>query len=508
MYELSKERDKTGIVVVVLSLFYASMIYFVFTDDLIWRIVPSETFVVWLSFFVALLGATGGVVATYSFLYYSQQKHARDLLCSLMTFDVIIIAFLYLFSHPVFEMLSPFFGRERNRTLVTALGFVLTPGVLIGSFTGDRKLTKKESRLYLFFWIVIAPILYIWFFLSPEPVFSVTNPEGGLLGLTPIGWFSTIIVGLSSFGSLIRYLIEWYHKREHVLLGWTLALVFWIFSFIIYAVLSNPLQIAELVWIGGLTCGFSLVAVTMAMSSIIEPHKALESLVDERTIQLIEARQESEFYLRLWTHKMGNLLQALISYLQLIEDRIKTGESITDIQTSAMEVGREAVLVNRQVVKLYQIKESSESKLWPVALKEIVFRSVNETKDLLPDRGISVDIPDIPADLMVRANGLLDVLFVNLFIRCRLQSEDESSLIKVYVQLSGDTVRVSIQCPGKPLSSDIMSSFNDTGTLLRSTLDLDLIMVRMLVDRYGGAIQYTLLPNPNRNLFVILFKKG
>jgi hypothetical protein len=486
------------------------VIYFVFTDDLIWRIVPSQVFVVWLSLFIALLGAAGGTVATYSLLYYSQQKKARDLLCSLMTFDVVVISFLFLFSHPVFEILGlgPFFSRERNRTLISALGFVLTPGVLIGSFAGDRKLTKKESRLALIIWIFIAPILCTWLFLSPEPVFSVTNPEGGLLGLTPIGWFNTVIVGVSAFGSLFRYSIEWYHKRERELLGWTLALIFWIFSFIIYAVLSNPLQVAELVWVGGLYCGFSIVAVTMAMSTIIEPHKALESLVDERTIQLIESRQESEFYLRLWTHKMGNLLQGLISYLQLIEDRIKSGESVADIQTSAMEIGREAVLVNRQVVKLYQIKESSETKLWPVALKEIVLRSVNESKNLLPDRGLSFQISDIPVDLMVRADGLLDVIFVNLFIRCRLQSIDESSKIKVYVQLSGDSVRVSVQCLGKPLSSDIMSSFNDTGTLLRSTLDLDLIMVRMLVDKYGGAIQYTLLPNPNRNLFVILFKRG
>jgi hypothetical protein len=53
-----------------------------------------------------------------------------------------------------------------------------------------------------------------------------------------------------------------------------------------------------------------------------------------------------------------------------------------------------------------------------------------------------------------------------------------------------------------------MNSFEDTGTLLRSTLDLDLIMVRMLIEKYGGAIHYNLLPNPERNLFVIFFNKG
>ena len=505
---MSGERDRTGIVLIVLSLIYTVAIFSIYTDDFIWRILPPESFVVWLSFLIALLGAAGGTVATYSFLYYSQQKNARDLLCCLMTFDVVVIAFLFLLSHPVFQILGPFFNRERNRTLITALGFVLTPGVLIGSFAGERKLSKLEFRFIFILWIVIAPILYTWFFLSPEPVFSVTNPEGGLLGMTAIGWVNTIIVGVSAFGSLVRYSLEWYQKRDRELLGWTLALIFWIFSFIIYAVLSNPLQIAELVWIGSLFCGFSLVALSMAMSSIIEPHQALESLVNQRTVELIEARQESEFYLRLWTHKMGNLLQGLISYLQLIEDRLESGESIADIQTSAMEIGREAVLVNRQVAKLYQIKESLESKLWPVALNEIIMRSVKESKDLLPDRGLSFQVSEIPTDLMVRADGLLDVLFVNLFIRCRLQSEDENSPIKIYVQLTGDSIRVSVQSPGKPLSSDIISSFNDTGTLLRSTLDLDLIMVRMLVDKYGGAIQYTLLPNPNRNLFVILFKKG
>jgi hypothetical protein len=505
---LPKTRDRTGIIVIFLSLVYCIAISFIYTNDLIWRRLSTDVFVVWLAFLIALIGAAGGIVATYSFLYYSQQKKARDLVCSLMTSDVVIVAFLFLLSHPVFQVLGPFFSRERNRTLVTALGFVLTPGVLIGSFAGDKKLSKTEFRLVILIWLVIAPILYTWLFLSPEPVFIVTTPEGGLLGLTLIGLVNTIVVGVSAFGSLVRYTIEWYHKGGRELFGWILALVFWIFSFFIYAILNDPLQVAELVWIGSMFCGFSIVAVTMAMSSIIEPHKALEELVEERTSQLKESRQESVFYLRLWTHKMGNLLQSLITYLQLIENRISAGESVADIETSAIEVSREAALVNRQVAKLYQIKESSESQLWPVALKEIITRSINESKNLLTDRGLSTQISDIPSDLMVQADGLLDVVFVNLFIRCRLQSKDEASTAKVDVQPSGDSVRISIQCPGIPLSSEIMKSFNDTSTLLRSTLDLDLIMVRMLIDKYRGAIQYTLLPNPDRNLFVILFNKG
>jgi hypothetical protein len=246
----------------------------------------------------------------------------------------------------------------------------------------------------------------------------------------------------------------------------------------------------------------------MAMSSIIEPHKALESLVEERTIQLKESREESEFYLRLWIHKMGNLLQGLISYLQLIEERLATGRSVSDIQTSAIEIGREAVLVNRQVAKLYEIKEWSGSHNWPVAVNEFINRSINNVKDLLPDRALKFTLSEIPSNLMVYADGLLDVIFVNLFIRCSLQAAEEYNPIDVQVLTSGETVRVSVQSLGKPLSEDIMNSFEDTGTLLRSTLDLDLVMVRMLVEKYGGGIHYGRLTNPDRNLFTILFKKG
>jgi hypothetical protein len=103
---------------------------------------------------------------------------------------------------------------------------VLTPGILIGSFSGEREFSSKEFKLVIFVWLIIAPILYSWLFISNEPVFITTTEEGGLSGITPIGWINTIVMSVAGIGSLIRYSFEWIRKRDRVLLGWTLGLFF------------------------------------------------------------------------------------------------------------------------------------------------------------------------------------------------------------------------------------------------------------------------------------------
>jgi hypothetical protein len=493
--------------IVLLSLFilFALIQLFVLISGVAWNYLDPDEFSFWMLVIVAILAIVSGVVATYSFVQFTQEGSLRGLVIALLGANVILLAFLYLLTHPVTIWFS-LSGRQRNMTIAASLGFLITPGVLGGSLAGHRPSTSLSRNIILLWGVVVQPLVSISFLLSPEPVFVLTGPGFGNLSVA--GWILSIVIGVSTSLSLVRYLLEWFRTRECITLASSLALVLWILSFLIYLSIESPIQVAELLWLSCVAEGFILLAVTMIVTSIIDPHHALESLVRQRTIQLEDTRKDTEFYLRLWTHKIGNLLQGITTFLDLIGFKAEEFPSMKDLQKHALDLVHESTTVNRQVENLVRIKENENSVTWPVNIGHFLSRLEEKKRNEQDAQSFDVEGLHIDQQIQVVADDLIDIVFSNLMTKCAKHHEEDDAKPAIRVIDNSDTVQVAFGPCSSKFTSEIKDWSISKPTLKSSVVDLDLFMAWLLMERYGGRIERMENPDGQDVELVLTFRKA
>jgi hypothetical protein len=501
--QFKNRRHELGILALFFSFFMIQIL--ILSSGFAWVFLDPDQFSFWMLVFVAALSIVSGIVATYSFVQYTQEGSFRSFVLTLLGANVILLAFLYLLTHPVTTW-SIFSDRRRNMTITAALGFLITPGVLGSSLVGHKTLTPRSRNVALLWGVVAQPLVSLVLLLSPEPVFILTSNGFGNLSLA--GWILSIVIGVSTFLSLVRYLREWVHTRESITLASSLALILWILSFLIYLAVESPIQVAELLWLNGIAEGFVLLAVTMIITSIIEPHRVLESLVRVRTIQLEESRKDTEFYLRLWTHKIGNLLQGITTYLELIGYRAAEIPMLSGFQNHAMDLVKESTIVNRQVERLVRIKEKETSGTWPVNLSHFLSKFQEEMGEHKDAESFEIILPYIDNQIQVVADDLIDIVFSNLMTKYIKQCKENYKRPSIRINDNGSSIQVFFG----PCSSDFALEIKDWAmnkpTLKNSIVDLDMFMVWLLMERYGGSIEYRQNQNSQDEELVLMFKKA
>ena len=477
----------------------------VLASGLAWVQLDPDQFSFWMLVFVALLVIVSGIVATYSFVQYTQEGSFRSLVITLLGANVILLAFLYLLTQPVTTW-SVFSDRQRNMTIVAALGGLITPGVLGGSLVGNKKMTPRYRNITLLWGAVIQPLVSLLFLLSPRPVFVLTGQ--GLAGLSLAGWILSIIIGVSTVLSLMRYLQEWFWTRESITLASSLALILWITSFFIYLAIETPTQVAELLWFSGVAEGFVLLAVTMIITSIIEPHRVLESLVEERTVQLNESRKETELYLRLWTHKIGNLLQGISTYLELIGNGSEGIPILSDFQKLAMDLVNESTLVNRQIERLVRIKEKETSVIWPINISQILSKLEENTQGTHNHVVFIERTRHKDHEVQILADDLIDIVFSNLLTKCAKVHKENQRKPTIRILENKNTIQVIFSPCSLESVSEVKKWSISKPSSKNSVVDLDLFMVWQLMEKYGGRIEHRKNPDSLEEELVLTFQKA
>jgi hypothetical protein len=262
----------------------------------------------------------------------------------------------------------------------------------------------------------------------------------------------------------------------------------------------------EIVWLSGFTYGFLVIAVAMIITAIIEPHKTLVGLVEERTYEVEASRKETEFYLNLWGHKIGNLLQGMTMYLDLLA--LPDPQNPQQHREAALGLSREAALINRQVGVLAQIREISQSDLKPLDAQDAFLGAVKTIDELMGLKTLSLQFYSDAAQHLVLADNLLDSIFENLLSFIVRSTKGKVSDVEVRFKVTDDIVDTHITYIGDPLSEDAETSVFQEINLFKTTLNLDLYSVKILMDRYGGEFKYHRLQEKDLNQLVLSFKSA
>ncbi|RDE15361.1 MAG: hypothetical protein C4K47_02930 [Candidatus Thorarchaeota archaeon] len=476
-------------IAVVLS-FLTFMVFSLVLDisGLAWISLGDDVFHFWAVILTGLTMAVSGATLTDSLLYYSQLKNVRRLVILFMAADALILAMLYILSHPSSVGWSPIFAdRARNRTITTTFGLALAPGALLSSFAGNAAATRRNTVLYSLWGGLFIPVFGLLCFFSPSPLLVLTSPEGGLGGLTIAGWAVAILAPLFIVIAFVRLVAEYRQSRDLVVLAFALALLLWATASLNLSVLWNPDQVAEILYMTDAMAGMTLIGMAMVMDAIVEPFRTLETVIHKRTQELEDSKSETEFFLSAWTHKVGNMLQGITTYLDLVGYATTKGESMVSSQKEAAQLNWEAKIFNRQVAWLSQVKSSSKSTLVPVSLDLAISKAASSIMELAETRNILITPSD--EEVKVLADENLDLLFAGLFSHCVLPPRTHTASVAVKYTREKDSIAVELNVKTGASAREMAEFLRSRSLPTISKLDLDMYMTRLLLNRYGVLVE-------------------
>lgn len=468
-----------------------------------WQLLEREVFSFWLSILIALFAAMAGVVATYSLVYYLQEHQFRELNLLFLGINVILLSFLYMATHPAFSAWSSFFvSRERNQTILSLMGLAMIPGVLSGTLTSG-KITKGQRTISIVWGGIILPGLALVFFFIPTPLFMTYMPG---VGITLYGIALVFAVSVSFLAALVKYLSAWKQERNRIDLASALALLLWLWPIVLFAIQTESYQISEIISFLGLIVGFLLLGIAMVTVSVAEPFRTLEAIVAERTKQLELSRQESEYYLKMWSHEIGNLLQSMLTYIEIMADGFEERMLKANTRDAALELSKKAKFILGQVARLTRIKEGFKTQQKPVGLIQVINQAIRTIGEMGEDREFNLTLPSMNGETWILADDLCELIFVNIIIHIIENSLTKNPTILVSVEDSPLGLAVNIRSEGKELPGDVQESLIED--LNPSKTALGLFTVRLLMEHYGGSIEYHRFKETSENLFVLHLKEA
>ncbi len=488
-------------IVVMLSLTLAVV------TDLKDVILAESSFVFWLVLLTPLLAITSGIIMAHSLIATLQERLMRHLFVFLLTFDVMSIAMLLLFTHPALVDFSPFMTSiERYRSLVAVLGATIAAYVFISVFSGDRRVTKQEIEILSVAGGILPLAIAVWFLTSPAIQLILIIP--GTYIRTLQGWLLSFTIIFFTSLSIVRTIYRWFGTRDILELTLILANFLWIYSLFLFVSQTADYQVVGVLWFVALIAGFAILDIGMTVRTVVQPRLILERLVEMRTAEAQRLQLESEFYLNMWSHEVGNLLQGIVHYLELMQlrDNIQS-DMLSELDDSAMRLANRATLITRQVSKLKEIKEHAERTNQPVDLLVCLRNAIMTASSMLGVDSFTISLQGDTDSFHILADDLLELVFVNIICHAVESSKTTPVQIALGTRGNGKFIRVNIFYRGHVLSSDVQRSLLDQLDPKKTLLGLDLFTVRLLLDRYSALITYSGDPQTDANNFELTFTR-
>ncbi|MFX1484668.1 MAG: sensor histidine kinase, partial [Promethearchaeota archaeon] len=250
--------------------------------------------------------------------------------------------------------------------------------------------------------------------------------------------------------------------------------------------------------------GFAIISISFMLDVVVDPFRVLKGLVLKRTEELAESKQESEYYLSIWSHKVGNLLQGLQLYLELLESSSDEQE-ITKLSQSSLMLVKDVESINRQVSILSRIKGRQTEDLFPVSMNDAIKAAICEINDILGDSEAEITFSEFKQDDHVLGDELLSTVPFNIIMYIIRDQTPGKPKISVSLSESPDYLTVNIQYDGKHISEDVLTALYDSFDPSKTTMGLDLYAAKVLLKDYGGT--FTHEESPNGGQFIASIKR-
>lgn len=242
----------------------------------------------------------------------------------------------------------------------------------------------------------------------------------------------------------------------------------------------------------------------LAQEALRQQHENLETLVQERTTKLNQALHAAEasnraksLFLSSMSHELRTPLNAVLGYAQLLRmDQTTspgTQESAAEIETA----GRHLLALVNDILDLARIESGKlELHLENVALAGVLAESRRSFAPQAQQRGITLEIPELPVILRADLVRLRQVLFNLISNAIKYNREGGRVLVHGEPRPPGRySITVRDTGPGIPANrlGELFQPFNRIGAE-RSSIEgtgIGLVITKNLVEAMEGSIEVT-----------------
>jgi hypothetical protein len=446
-----------------------------------------------------------GIVVIYALERYKQEQLFTYLLLVMICITIMITGVLYLITSPAFIGISPFVDLNRNRFILMFGALVLAASPLLGSLVSETPIRQHEKLLLILLNCVVGPILQVYALLTPVQLFTLASGDLGPFQFTPGGLVLFTLAMVLLIMSIIKSLRAYYISRVSIHLAIGLQVGIIMVAGILVAMAAGPMSVAEGSWHATYIEGFAIISISFMLDVVVDPFRILKALVTKRTEELAESKQESEYYLSIWSHKVGNLLQGLQLYLELLESASDQQE-ITKLTQSSLMLINDVEAINKQVSILSQIKGRQTEDLFPMSMNEATKAAIREINAILGDSAAEITFSEFKQDDHVLGDELLSTVPFNIIMYIIRDQTLGKAKISVSLSEGQDYLTAHIQYEGKHISEDVLTALYDSIDISRTTMGLDLYAVKVLLREYGGT--FTHEESPLGGQFIASIKRS
>jgi len=208
----------------------------------------------------------------------------------------------------------------------------------------------------------------------------------------------------------------------------------------------------------------------------------------------ISAMTESQGYLDLIVHDIGNMVNPLIYYLDKMEKSGTLDPSNRDSLAKALAVSKTAKGLVDNVRKMSEAKSTQYSEKDRYDLRDVLVKCISALKREFPSRDIVVSFDCPEGECAVGADELVHDLFMNLLNNAVKYNPKPTAEVEVSIQNGAGVWTVTIADHGIGIPDDrkgaVFSRFAKRPEGVSGT-GMGLSIVNLLVDRYSGVIGVT-----------------
>ncbi len=224
---------------------------------------------------------------------------------------------------------------------------------------------------------------------------------------------------------------------------------------------------------------------------------------------------EKDFYLDLMSHDLQNFNQAILGYLEMILSTEELDPKLERYAKGALRQVMQTATLIAHLKRVAQIRTFATKPKEPMDLKEIVQTSITKMQSRLDKNNtiIAFDCSEEKCPVMAGddMNDLLEMLITSVtryaisdlvHLKVLLSSEIIEGTKYWTIDISGNSLKLS-----KPIVQCVMSQ-DYSGCLTIDRPDLQLLVVRAIVETQGGVITARTQENGRGDRFVIRFPQA
>ncbi|MEW5747232.1 MAG: HAMP domain-containing sensor histidine kinase [Candidatus Thermoplasmatota archaeon] len=208
----------------------------------------------------------------------------------------------------------------------------------------------------------------------------------------------------------------------------------------------------------------------------------------------ISAMNESQGYLDLISHDIGNMINPLTYYLERMERSGTLDSENSESLSKALAVSRAAKGLVDNVRKMSEARCSHSQERAPYDLRDVLVKCISALKREFPSRDIVVSFDCPEGECLIQADELVHDLFMNLLSNAVKYNPKPMAEVEVSIQHGAGVWTVTVEDHGMGIPDDrkgaVFSRFAKRPDGASGT-GMGLSIVSLLVDRYSGVIGVT-----------------